>query len=358
MPHHSSLEVAGRIDDWWSLAKPDILADPFGAMAKAGLFQIGLPGAGADIDTYRAISIAEQAIAAKTGLLGLASAFAARQMTARFFIAGFANEVLRATWLPRIAAGEVCAAIAISEPGAGAHPKHLQTAAEPDGTGFVIRGRKAWVTNGPIADVFLVLSVIAVEDGRKRYGLFLIPKETAGLKIKPMPALDALAPSSHCELELDGCRVPGSARVGDMPDAYPAMALPFRDVEDTVGTANIAGLLSWLLAKSAAHIEQSDDNALRLGRIAGLVSLVQAASQLAVAALDGDGRDVPARVIGVRLLARDAVGEIRELLAQTKAVDEAIGGALAAFDLLSSVAREPRKVRQIRLGNSVWSEKQ
>ena len=76
-------------------------------------------------------------------------------------------------------------------------------------TGFVIRGRKAWVTNGPVADLFLVLAVIAVEDGRKRYGLFLVPKDTAGLVTKPMKALDALAPATHCELELDGCRGPG-----------------------------------------------------------------------------------------------------------------------------------------------------
>ncbi|MGZ3351891.1 MAG: acyl-CoA dehydrogenase family protein [Xanthobacteraceae bacterium] len=358
MPQDSSLEVAGRIDDWWSIAKDDVLSDPFGRMAKAGLFQIGLRGAGAALDRYRAIAAAEEAIAAKTGLPGLASAFAGRQMVARFFIGSFANEDQRAAWLPRVAAGEVCAVIAISEPGAGAHPKNLQTSAEPNGTGYVVRGRKAWVTNGPVADVFLVLAVIAVEQGRKRYGLFLIPKQTKGLMVKPMPAMDVLAPATHCELELDGCEVPATARIGDMADAYPAMALPFRDVEDTVGTASISGLLSWLLEKCAARIEQSEDNALRLGRIAGLVSLVQAASQLAVAALDGDGPDVPARVIGVRLLARQIVDEIRELLAQGAPVDEAIGRALAAYDLLSSVAREPRKVRQVRLGNSLWSVKQ
>jgi len=356
MPHNTSLGVERRIDDWWSIAKGDVLADPFGRMARAGLFQIGLPGADRALDSYRAIAIAEQAIAAKTGLLGLASAFAARQMTARFFIAGFANKDQRATWLPRVAAGEICVSIAISEPGAGAHPKHLQTSAEPRGDGFVIRGRKAWVTNGPIADVFLVLAVIAVEDGRKCYGLFLTRKQTPGLKLKPMPALDTLAPASHCELEFDGCEVPGEARVGDMGDAYPAMALPFRDVEDTVGTANISGLLSWLLEKTAARIERSDENALRLGRIAGLVSLVDAASRLAVAALDGEGPEVPARVIGVRLLARDIVGELREMLAQATSTDDAIERALAAYDLLSSVAREPRKVRQTRLGNSLWSE--
>src|SRR6266850_2590812 len=358
MPHNTSLGVERRIDDWWSIAKGDVLADPFGRMARAGLFQIGLPSADPALDSYRAIAIAEQAIAAKTGLLGLASAFAARQMTARFFIAGFANKDQRATWLPRVAAGEVCVSIAISEPGAGAHPKHLQTSAEPRGDGFVIRGRKAWVTNGPIADVFLVLAVIAVEDGRKRYGLFLTRKQTPGLKLKPMPALDTLAPASHCELEFDGCEVPATARIGQMDDAYPVMALPFRDVEDTVGTANISGLLSWLLEKTAARIERSDENALRLGRIAGLVSLVDAASRLAVAALDGEGPEVPARVIGVRLLARDIVGEIRDLLAPDQGADEATSRALAAYDLLSSVAREPRRVRQIRLGNSIGSEKQ
>jgi acyl-CoA dehydrogenase len=358
MPQDLSLEVARRIDDWWRSARRDVLADPFGAMVKAGLFQIGLPGADAALDSYRAIAGAEQAIAAKTGLLGLASAFAARQMTARFFIAGFADASQRAIWLPRVAAGEVCAAIAISEPGAGAHPKHLRTAAEARGAGFVVRGRKAWVTNGPIADVFLVLAVVAVEDGRKRYGLFLVPRETAGLSVKPMPALDALAPATHCELEFDGCEVPATARIGDMSDAYPVMALPFRDIEDTVGTANVSGLLKWLLEKSAARIERSEDNALRLGRIAGLVSLVQAASRLAVGALDGEGPEVPARVIGVRLLARDIVGEIREMLAHAPPADDAIERALGAFDLLSSVAREPRKKRQIRLGNSIGSEKQ
>jgi len=358
MPHRSSLEVATRIDHWWTIAKDDVLADPFAKMATAGLFQIGLPGAGAALDSYRTIAAAEQAIAAKTGLLGLASGFAARQVIARFFIGGFASEGQRATWLPRIAAGEVCTAVAISEPGAGAHPKHLKTAAESRGAGYVISGRKAWVTNGPVADLFLVLAVVAVEDGRKRYGMFLVPKATPGLVIKPMAALEALAPATHCELELDGCEVPATARIGTMDDAYPAMALPFRDVEDTVGTANTAGLLTWLLEQTAGRIARSEDNALQLGRIAGLVSLVHAASELAVAAVDGEGQDVPARTIGIRLLARDIVGEVRELLAQGEGADAAITRALAAFDMMATVAREPRKVRQVRLGNSIGSEKQ
>jgi acyl-CoA dehydrogenase len=355
MPQYQYLDVAERIGRWWENTKDDVLKDPFGQMAKAGLFQIGLPGAAAALDSYGAIAAAERAIAAKTGLPGLASAFAARQLTARFFIAGFAGANQRDVWLPRIAAGEVCAAIAISEPGAGAHPKHLRTTAEPEGSSFVINGRKAWVTNGPNADIFLVLAVIAVEGERKRYGLFLMPRDTAGLSEKPMPALDGLAPASHCELQFDGCLLGASAKIGEMPDAYPAMALPFRDIEDTVGAANISGMLSWLLGRTADLIEHSEDNALRLGRIAGLLSLVEAASRLALAALDGEGADVPARLIGIRLLARDIVTEIRDLLAQAPPPGEEMERTLAAYELLSSVAREPRKARQARLGNSLWS---
>src|SRR5258705_11064984 len=95
---------------------------------------------------------------------------------------------------------------------------------------------------------------------------------------KPMQTLDDLAPASHCELEFDGCHVPATALVGQVADAYPVMALPFRDVEDTVGTASISGLLSWLLEKSAAGIERSEENALRLGRLPGLGSLEPAAN--------------------------------------------------------------------------------
>src|SRR5260370_28262836 len=195
MPQDSSLEVARRIDDWWSIAKGNVLADSVGPRARAGLFQIGLPGTGA-LDSYRAIAAAEQAIAAKTGLLGLASAFAGRQMVARFFLAGFGNQEQRATWLPRVAAGEVCSVIAISEPGAGAHPKHLTTSAEPRGTGYILPGRKAWVPNGSIADVLLVLAVTGIEEGWKRDALFLIPEGTKLLSGNAMPALAGHAPVS------------------------------------------------------------------------------------------------------------------------------------------------------------------
>ena len=133
--------------------------------------------------TYAAIAREEAAIVERTGLLGEGGAWAGRQMVARFFIEGFGTAEQRATWLPHLAS------VAISEPRVGAHPKLLTTRAEEDADGYCIFGEKAWVTNGPLAAVFIVFAVTAIEDGRKRYSAFLVPRDTPGLSIDEAPRI-------------------------------------------------------------------------------------------------------------------------------------------------------------------------
>ena len=186
-------------------------------------------------------------------------------MVAKFFIAGFGDEGQRAAWLPRLASGEWVASVAISEPRVGAHPKLLATRAEEDGDGYRITGEKAWVTNGPIAAVFVVFAIMAIDDGRKRYGAFLVPRDTPGLSIDEMPEYRALAPSRHCGLVLDGCHVPHSALLGPAGSAYEAMALPFRDVEDAVGTFGLLGAFRFLLSCLA----EAERERRRRGAVAG-----------------------------------------------------------------------------------------
>ena len=193
--------------------------------------------------SYAAIAREEAAIVERTGLLGEGGARAGRQMVARFFIEGFGTAEQRAAWLPHLAS------VAISEPRVGAHPKLLTTRAEEDGDGYCIFGEKAWVTNGPLAAVFIVFAVTAIEDGRKRYSAFLVPRDTPGLSIDEAPEYRALAPSRHCGLKLDGCRVPRSALLGPPGGAYETMALPFRDVEDAVGTFGLLGAFRFLLSR-------------------------------------------------------------------------------------------------------------
>src|SRR5690242_21705265 len=114
--------------------------------------------------SYAAIAREEAAIVERSGLLGEGGVWAGQRVVERFFIEGFGDAEQRAAWIGKLAA------VAISEPKVGAHPKLLSTRAEETSDGWRLSGEKAWVTNGPDARVFIVLAVTAVESGRKRYG--------------------------------------------------------------------------------------------------------------------------------------------------------------------------------------------
>ena len=293
--------------------------------------------------TYAEIAHEEAAIVERSGLLGEGGSWAGRHVVSRFFIAGFGNAEQREAWLPHLAS------VAISEPRVGAHPKLLTTRAEADGDARRITGEKAWVTNGPLADVFIVLAVMAVEDGRKRYGAFLVPRDTVGLSINERPEYRALAPSRHCGLVLDGCRVPRSALLGPAGSAYEAMALPFRDVEDAVGTFGLLGAFRFLHRRLPRG---SDEAVLSLGGLVALTAVFAAAADTVVRALDDDAlQREAATLVGLRVLAAEMVQRARiHRDAFGPAEDTDIDRAFRDLDTSLSVARGPRLARQARLG--------
>ncbi len=297
--------------------------------------------------TYAAIAREKAAVVERTGLLG--EGRAGQQMVARFFIEGFGTAEQRATWLSHLAS------VAISEPRVGAHPKLLTTRAEEVADGYSIFGEKAWVTNGPLAAVFVVLAVTAIEDGRKRYSAFLVPRDTPGLSIDEAPEYRALAPSRHCGLKLDGCRVPRSAVLGPLGAAYETMALPFRDVEDAVGTFGLLGAFRFLLSRFAQLGRTGDEAALSLGRLAALTAVFAETAEAVVAALDaGELARRAAALVGLRVLAADMLQRARAHRdAFGPAADDAIERAFSDLEMSLSVARGPRQARQARLGSEL-----
>jgi acyl-CoA dehydrogenase len=297
-------------------------------------------------DSYTAIARGEAALVERTGLLGEGGAWAGRQLVARFFIAGFGNEHQRAAWLSQPAS------VAISEPRVGAHPKLLTTRAEAEGDGYRISGEKAWVTNGPLAAVFVVFAITAIENGRKRYCAFLMPRDTPGLSINEAPEYRALAPSRHCGLILENCHVPRSALLGPVDSAYEAMALPFRDVEDAVGTFGLLGAFRFLLTWFGRHSAIGEEAVLSLGSLAALTAVFAEAAAAVVAALDaGDLPRHTAALVGLRVLAADMLQRLRSHRdAFGPSRDPDAERALSDIETSLSVARRPRRVRQIRLG--------
>ena len=294
--------------------------------------------------TYAAIAREDAEIVERTGRLGEGSVRVGPRVVERFFIEGFGNDEQRAAWLGKVAA------VAISEPRVGAHPKLLATRAEETDEGWRLSGEKAWVTNGPIADLFVVLAVMAIENGRKRYGAFLVPRETPGLTLREVPEYQALPPSRHCGLVLDGCAVPRAALLGPAGDAYETMALPFRDVEDAVGTFGLLGAFRFLLR----HLGGDGDEAvLSLGGLAALAAVYAEAADAVIAALDaGELQARAAALAGLRVLAAAMVQRARVHCDSFGPDDEAISRVFADLETSLSVARGPRQARLARLGQA------
>ena len=296
--------------------------------------------------SYIEIAREKAAIVERTGLLGEGSA--GRQMVARFFIEGFGTPEQRTTWQSQLAS------VAISEPRVGAHPKLLTTRADEDAAGYSIFGEKAWVTNGPLAEVFVVLAITSNEDGRKRYSAFLVPRATQALSIDEAPEYRALAPSRHCALKLEGCRVPHSALLGPRGAAYETMALPFRDVEDAVGTFGLLGAFRFMLARLARSAD-GDAATLSLGRMIALVAVYADAAEAVVAALDaGELPRQAAALVGLRVLAAELLQRVRDHRhAYGPTDDSAIERACADLETSLSIAHGPRQARQARLGQEL-----
>lgn len=322
------------VDTWLSLC-PDPSVDPIPGMAEAGLL--------APSPSYGAIARTKAVLTERTGLIGAGGVWGGRQMVGRWFIQGFGTQAQQAAWLGRTAA------VAISEPGVGAHPKRLTTQAVRDGGTWRLTGEKAWASNGPIADVLIVLAITAEEAGRKQYSMFLVPRDTPGVTLTDMPGFHALRPSRHCHIRLDACVVPAGALIGPEGKAYDSMALPFRDIEDTVGTFGTLGAFRFLLKRLEAA---SEDGELSLGGLIALTAVYEAAAAAAVEPLDlGRFETGSATLVGLRLLAAEIVRLAREHAAMHgPSNDQAVMTLLSDIEATFGVARGPRLARQARLG--------
>jgi acyl-CoA dehydrogenase len=315
--------------DIWLAHCPDPAADPLPGMRESGLLD--------PAPDYATIAHTKAALAERTGLLGVAGVWGGRQLVFRHFLS-FGTTEQRAEWSAK------ALSVAISEPKVGAHPKLLTTRAERVDQGYRITGEKAWVSNGPSADAIIVFAITAEEARRKRYSAFIVPRETPGLTMSEMPGFHALRPSKHCLLTLDGCLVPDTAMLGDPGSAYDRMALPFRDIEDAVGTFGTLGAFRHAIGLFAgATLEQTGE----LGAIVALTAVFAAAASSVVAALDaGRFRTGDATLVGLRVLAIDIVTRLRAIAVPAAAE------ILSDLDATLAIARGPRLARQSQLGEA------
>lgn len=118
-------------------------------------------------------------------------------------------------WLPRLASGEAVASFALTEPDAGSDPGDMRTSAVRDGDAWVLTGVKRYITNAPIADVFMVFARTD-PDARSSRGIstFIVPADAPGLTVGPRDHKMGQFGAWTADVDLDGVRLPPDAVVG------------------------------------------------------------------------------------------------------------------------------------------------
>jgi acyl-CoA dehydrogenase len=138
-------------------------------------------------------------------------------------------------WLNATRAGKAIAAFALTEPRSGSDVAALDTTAVRDGASWRLEGEKTWISNGGIADLYVVFARTGEAPGAKGISAFLVPADTPGLVIAER--LETIAPHPLARLQFDNMRLPETALIG-LPGEGFHIAMAVLDVfRSTVGAA-------------------------------------------------------------------------------------------------------------------------
>lgn len=124
----------------------------------------------------------------------------------------------RQRYLPAVACGQAIAAFALSEPQAGSDVAAMACAARQDGDEYVLNGEKTWISNGGIADFYVVFARTGEAPGARGITAFIVDADTPGLTIAER--IDVIAPHPLARLKFENCRIPAAQRVGAPAEGF------------------------------------------------------------------------------------------------------------------------------------------
>ncbi len=156
----------------------------------------------------------------------------------------------RRRYLPRVASGQAIAAFALSEPEAGSDVAAMSCSAHADGSGFVIEGQKTWISNGGIADFYVVFARTGEAPGSRGISAFIVDADTPGLSIAER--IDVIAPHPLARLEFRHCRVSAGQRLGGAGEGF-KLAMRTLDVFRTSVAAAALGFARRALDEALAR---------------------------------------------------------------------------------------------------------
>ena len=204
-------------------------------------------GGTADTIDTRSICLIRETLARHAGLADFAFAMQGLGSGA-ISLAG--TEEQKQRYLPRVAAGEAIAAFALSEPQAGSDVAAMQCSARIDGDFAVLNGSKTWISNGGIADFYVVFARTGEAPGARGISAFIVDADTPGLAIAER--IEVIAPHPLATLRFAECRVPLSRRIGAAGEGF-KIAMRTLDVFRTSVAAAALGFARRALDEALAR---------------------------------------------------------------------------------------------------------
>jgi acyl-CoA dehydrogenase len=189
------------------------------ALGEAGFLKAVVPAEHGGLNRaldVRTLCLARDILAFRDGLSDFAFAM---QGLGTASISLFGSPALKARYLPPVRDGKAIAAFALSEPDAGSDVAALATTAKPDGPAHLrIDGTKTWISNGGIADHYVVFARTGEAAGARGLSAFVVDGDTPGLSVSER--IEVIAPHPLATLRFEGVRVPLTNRLGGAGDGF------------------------------------------------------------------------------------------------------------------------------------------
>lgn len=352
-PRHRQL--AGELDAWAArhvaqLHGPDVdgaCRELVRLLGEAGWLRhaVGhkVHGVGETIDT-RAICLVRETLARHNGLADFAFAM---QGLGSGAISLHGTPGQKEKYLSRVAKGQAIAAFALSEPQAGSDVAAMQCAAHVDGGMAVLNGEKTWISNGGIADFYVVFCRTGEAPGSRGVSAFIVDGDTPGLEIAER--IEVIAPHPLARLKFTDCRIPLSQRVGDAGQGF-KVAMRTLDVFRTSVAAAALGFARRALDEALARAttrrmfnQTLADFQLTQAKLAQMATTIDSAALLVYRAawLRDQGRTVTKEAAMAKLAA-------------TEGAQQVIDAAVQMFGGLGVKSGEPveqlyREIRSLRI---------
>jgi acyl-CoA dehydrogenase len=300
-------------------------------------------GASDAIDT-RAVCLIRETLARHSGLADFAFAM---QGLGSGAITLYGSEENKQEYLTRVGRGEAISAFALSEPDAGSDVAAMACAATLDGDHYVLNGEKTWISNGGIADVYVVFARTGEAPGARGISAFIVDAGLPGFEIAER--IDVIAPHPLARLRFTNCRVPVSKRLGEAGQGF-KVAMATLDIFRTSVAAAALGFARRALDEALARTTSRKmfgktlaDFQLTQAKLAQMATGIDAAALLTYRA--AWQRDQGRRVTKEAAMAK---------LTATETAQQVIDAAVQMFGGLGVVSEQPverlyREIRSLRI---------